>query len=64
MPFFTNDKYKTSLIYGKQIILVSEEFYEHLKTFIKHVRVRLIDNKVKENKLRLRLQLKRQFHRE
>ena len=48
----TNDKYKTSLIYGNKIIVVNEEFYEQLKTFIKHIRVRLIDDKVEENKFR------------
>ena len=50
--FWTNDKCKTSLIYGKKIIVVNEEFYEQLKAFIKHIRVRLIDDKVEENKLR------------
>ena len=46
--FFSNNKYKTSLIYGEKITVVSEDFYEQLKTFIKHIRVQLIDDKDKD----------------
>ena len=51
MPFFTNNKYKISFNYGEKLIVESEEFYEQLKTFIKHIRIRLIDDNVEKNKL-------------
>ena len=49
---FSNTKYKTSLIYGTKIILVSTAVYNQLKLFIKLIRPILINDESKSSKLR------------
>ena len=49
---FYNNKYKTSLVYGEKVILVSESLYDQIKTFITYVRPILTDDKFRSAKLR------------
>ena len=49
---FYNNKYKTSLVYGEKVILVSESLHDQIKTFITYVRPTLTDDKFRSAKLR------------
>ena len=49
---FYNAKYKTSLVYGDKVIIVSRSLYDDLKAFITYARPVLTDNKFRSNKLR------------
>ena len=49
---FYNHKYKTSLVYGEKVTLVSKSLYDQIKTFITYVRPILTDDKFRNAKLR------------
>ena len=49
---FTTKKYKTSLIYGSKVMLVSAAVSEQLEIFVKHIRPTLINDEKKSAKLR------------
>ena len=49
---FTSTKYKTSLVYGAKIILVSRAVYMQLKIYVKMIRPILIEDETKSPKLR------------
>ena len=49
---FYNNKYKTSLVYGEKVILVSDTLHDQMNSYITHVRPIITDDKFRSAKLR------------
>ena len=47
-----NNKYKTSLLYGEKVILVSDSLYNQMKMYITYVRPIITDDKFRSAELR------------